>query len=58
MKKIGFWILIILGLFLAIGGLVASKFSPLDFILNPAGVLGVILLIWAFIIKKREKKQQ
>jgi hypothetical protein len=45
MKKTGFWVLVGLGLFLAIGGLAASKFSLIDFVLNPAGVLGIILLI-------------
>lgn len=57
MKKAGVIILVILGLFFTIGGLVASKFSLLDFCLNPAGVLGVILLVWAFIIKKMRKQQ-
>ena len=57
MKKAGFWILVILGLFFVIGGLVASKLSLLDFCLNPAGALGVILIAWAFIIKKRKRKQ-
>lgn len=50
-----FWVLIALGLFLAMGGLVASKGSILDFCFNPAGVLGVVLLIWAIIIKRRQK---
>lgn len=58
MKKIGLGLLIVLGLFLALGGLIAMKFSLIDFILNPAGVLGVILLIWAGIIWKREKKHK
>lgn len=56
MKKTGFWVCIFLGLFFSVGGLVASKLSLLDFCLNPAGVLGIILLVWAIIIKKRERK--
>jgi len=55
-KKTGFWVCIFLGLFFSVGGLVASKLSLLDFCLNPAGVLGIILLVWAIIIKKRERK--
>lgn len=58
MKKIGLCLLIVLGLFFALGGLIAMKFSLIDFLLNPAGVLGVILLIWAGIIWKRDKKQK
>lgn len=54
-KKSGKFLLVVFGLFLVIGGLVTSQFNLLDFCFNPAGLLGIVLLIWAYIIICQQK---
>ena len=73
MKKIIFWIIVVLGTFFVIGTIInvlshtikiADRITlgaipyvlvgiVLDLITNPAGWLGVVLLVVAFIIKKK-----
>lgn len=56
-KAVGFWVLLVLGLFLALGGIIQTKANLISFISQPAGVIAVALLIGAFIIKKRTNKK-
>ena len=77
MKKILFWIVLVLSLFFTIGTMVtifshtaqiANKITLgaipyiivgilLDFITNPAGLLGIILLVFSYILKKKFSKK-
>lgn len=58
MKKLGLFLLIALGLFFTIGGLFFMQFNLIAFFLFPFGAFGVVLLVWANVIWKKQNKQK